>query len=294
MRLLILTMQAISKLKYSLTFNQSLDNIINILKIATSMQLRQFQAKSWEQKRFLGEINNSLAFLSKKDVRQHQFVTREKQSPKGIVVITSDEGFLGELNSLLINGAMAEKKSADDVLIIIGTKGAQYLRGLKQNHLYFSGVRGDNYFNESHKVKQYIIQEYLANKFNQIIIIYAEFVSITSQRVRRQVLLPFPISDLKGLSERRKESDKTLLIEPSAERIIEGLISLNLDYSLRRILYSSKLSELAARLMHLERSYQELSRKNKQLSMEYFKSLHAQADKRIREISASRMMKKKD
>ncbi|MFH1459370.1 MAG: FoF1 ATP synthase subunit gamma [Candidatus Omnitrophota bacterium] len=286
-------MQAISKLKYSLTFNQSLDNIINILKIATSIQLRQFQAKSWEQQSFISEINKSLAFLSAEEVSKHQFVAREKQSPKGVVVITSDEGFLGELNTLLVNAGIAEKNSEQDVLVIIGAKGAQSLREMKQNHLYFSQVKGETYFNESHKLKQYITQEYLKKRFNQIVIIYAEFISITAQRVRRQTLLPFPITELKGIEKREKESNKTLLIEPSVESIIEGLISLNLDYSLRRILYSSKLSEFAARLMHLERSYQELSRKNKQLSLEYFKSLHALADKRIREISASRMLKKK-
>jgi hypothetical protein len=58
---------------------------------------------------------------------------------------------------------------------------------------------------------------------------------------------------------------------------------------LAKIFLSSKLSELSARVMHLEDSDRELSRVNHQLELQYVKRLHALADKSIREISASRM-----
>jgi hypothetical protein len=42
--------------------------------------------------------------------------------------------------------------------------------------------------------------------------------------------------------------------------------------------------------MHLEKSYQELVQINRKLFLEYFRSLHALADKRIRETLSARIL----
>jgi len=53
------------------------------------------------------------------------------------------------------------------------------------------------------------------------------------------------------------------------------------------------LAELAARIMHLEGSIQELSKVDQNLKLDYFKYLHGLSDKTIREIYASRLVGKK-
>ena len=55
------------------------------------------------------------------------------------------------------------------------------------------------------------------------------------------------------------------------------------------VFLESKLSECAARIIHLEGSREEIVSVNKRLLYVYFKQLHEKSDKNIREIFASRL-----
>ena len=280
-------MESIASLKYSLNFNKSLDQIINILKIATSIQLRQFQQESWGEQRFQDEVLAGLPLFEKEEIIKNTLMFREQDFPQGIVVVTSDEGFLGELNMLILNAAMKAKKNDNDVFIVLGEKGAQFFRGINQSFMFFPGVKENTYMSTALKLKKFLFREYLKKTINKVVIIFAEFISITARHVQVKQLLPFPQEEISGKGKGNKQAG--LMITPSRDEVIEGLIGLQMDSLITKMLYSSKMSELAARLMHLESSYQELTRINRNLSREYFKSVHALADKRIRELLASRI-----
>ncbi|MFH2137747.1 MAG: FoF1 ATP synthase subunit gamma [Candidatus Omnitrophota bacterium] len=281
-------MESLQSLKYSLTFNRSLDQIINILKIATSIQLRQLQQEKWGEDKFVKQISASFSMFEKEEIINHNLISREKAVPQGIVVVTSDEGFLGELNILLLNAAMKVKQDDKDVFVVLGEKGAQFFRGTKQSFMFLPGVKDKTYMNTALKLKKFLFNEYIKGAINRVIIVYAEFISITARHIQAKQLLPFPLDEIRGFAG-KKGGDEELMIRPSHDTVVEGLVGLRIGSALTEILYSSKLSELAARLMHLEASYQELTRINNNLAREYFKSVHALADKRIRELLASRI-----
>jgi regulator of replication initiation timing len=67
-----------------------------------------------------------------------------------------------------------------------------------------------------------------------------------------------------------------------------------LEFKFYQVLWSSRLSELAARMMHLEGSVQELKKTNLRLDMEYFKYRHALSDKTIRELTATRLINREN
>ena len=78
------------------------------------------------------------------------------------------------------------------------------------------------------------------------------------------------------------------MVEPSFGSVIEILVELWMGVKLLEIFWSSKQSECAARIMHLEGSTQELTQLNRKLTFEYFRQVHSLSDKTIREISVSR------
>ncbi|MCP4651359.1 MAG: F0F1 ATP synthase subunit gamma [PVC group bacterium] len=281
-------MKSLRNLKNSLAFNKDLDDLMNTSKIATMIQLRQLQGTDWGEERFLPELRSFFSMLKKDVVYNHPLIVNENTTPKCIVAITSDEGFLGELNALIMEAALREQDVTKDTIIVVGKKGEQYLDEMKKSYLSFPWMSSDGY-GELDKLSRYLVEKYLKAEFNQVVVVYADFKSIMVQHVRIQKLLPFPMRELDGFLEQSKEHEK-LLVGPSRNKVIEGLINLNLIFLIYRIFYSSKLSEFSARLMHLERSGQEIIRVNRSLRLEYFKSAHSLADKRIREILSSRIL----
>ena len=284
-------MQTKKFLKTQLEFNTNIEGIISVLKMSTAIQLRQTQAKEWTKKRMLDELQESFGLLDYKELRSNKLVQQKDDHPKGIIVMTSDEGFLGDLNSLILNAGLKEKKHADDTLIVLGEKGGQYLRDSKESFLYFPGAREKTTKELVGSLKSFILQRFNRGLFKKIIIVYADFVSISARQVKVQPILPFPLETILGKISPRIQ--KYVTIEPSQDNVVEGLVGLSMDYVLTRILYSSKLSEYAARLTHLEMSNEQIRRNHKKLSLEYIKLIHTFADKQIREMVTARIMTKK-
>ena len=288
----VFSMRTLIRLKEDLNFNKNLEEIIDVLKITTAVQLKRFQSERKKEDKFFLELRDSFSMLKKGRAENHPFFQKGQEEPRCIVVITPNEGFSGELNALLMNAALRNRKSKNDTLLVIGERGANYLDGLKEPYLFFPGIGEKVDPAQTDNLNRYLSEEYLKGKFNRVLIVYAEFTVISVQHIKVHRLLPLPIQEFK-FSREGSEKNEEMIIEPSLQKVIEGLVTLNLNYIIYNIFYSSKLSEFSARLMHLEKSSQEMGFINRQMFIEYYKSMHSAADKSIREILAARTLTRK-
>ena len=83
--------------------------------------------------------------------------------------------------------------------------------------------------------------------------------------------------------------EEETIIEPSLKRMVEYLVRMWIGQLIHLIFWESKLSEWAARVVHLEKSSTEIKNQDKELKLKYFRILHQISDKSIREIFASRL-----
>lgn len=273
------------RLKQDLEFNGSLRGIIDVFKVAAAVQLRQLQGRTVLYEPFEKALFDSLRFLEVQASR-HPFMVHRADLPSCIVVITSDEGFAGDLNTALVTTALHSRQAArHDELVVLGDRGASRLEELNQPFVYFPGIGEEITQERVTTLRRYFLQEYLRGTCGRLLVVYAKYVSLAVQQVEEELLLP--CRALFGAAPSAQAP--RAFIEPSVERVMEALVTLWLEFALAKIFLSSKLSELSARVMHLEGSDQELSRISQQLGLQYVKHLHALADKSIREISTSRM-----
>lgn len=291
-------MLPIGKLKSNLEFNKSLGGIIEALKIAASLQLRQFQEKKPLYRGFLKELTSCLAMLETKKM-SHSFFKVRKDLPRCIVGITSDEGFLGELNTLIANALLDRRKDRErDIIVILGERGAGYLEDIGVSCVAFPGIGDEIGLQETDSLKKYLVKGYLKGSFGEVVIVYPKFISVVTQQVSVLQLMPITSELISQVQGEEEEASKPivmledLLLEASFSDVVEGFMNLWCKYILSDIFYSSKLSEFSARLIHLDGSEQELTQVNKRLRLEYFRHVHMLADQTIREISASRFVKK--
>jgi len=274
------------QLKQNLEFNDGLRGIIDIFKVAAAAQLRQLQNRAVLHEPFEKTVFQGLRDLDVQGSR-HPFLTHRADLPSCVVVITSDEGFAGELNGLLVDAALNScAPDRQDQVVVLGERGASRLEELNQPFLAFPGIGEEINRDQVARLRRYLVREYLRGTYGRVLMVYAKYASVTSQQIEEELLLP--CHALFG-AEPAAQERRGGFVEPSLERVLEELVKLWLDYALGKIFLSSKLSEVSARVMHLDGSDQELVRANQQLGLQYVKHLHALADKSIREISTSRM-----
>lgn len=279
----------VAKLKQNLDFNKNLGELIEVMKLAATLQFNQFRANRQPSVDFISLFESTYGHIAENKTRNIflESSTRDADSASAIILISSDEGFLGELNTILVN-KLIEKRHSDDTVIVIGEQGANYLRELNIDAVPFASITDKLEFKQIEALRDYVLERYVKGEVARVHVIYARFVNITSQQIESEDLLPLSASFFPQ-SERKKGE---FLIEPDLDSVIEGWVKLWLFFKFYQIFWLSKLAEFAARIMHLEGSIQELNRINQRLKMEYFKYLHGLSDKTIREISASRLVRK--
>lgn len=285
------------KLKQNLKFNKNLGELIEVMRLAATLQFNQFRAYQEPTSEFLSSLESVLNLISTRQT-ENIFLKAHPHLPKAIILVSSDEGFLGELNALLVNKLM-EIRHPQDKIVVLGRQGQEYLDELRVDFISFV-LPGEKFeFKQVEALRDDIWPRYLKREIGAVHIVYARFVNIAFQQVESETLLPllkigdgsiFPISA--DADAKKIEPSPRFLIEPDLDLVFAGWAKLWLGFRFYQTLWSSKLAEFAARIMHLEASMQELNRVNRHLELEYFKYLHALSDKAIREISAARLMRR--
>jgi len=275
----------VGKLKSNLQFNKNLGDLIEVMKLAATLQFNQFRLKQEPSEDFIRPLDEVLSALFSSGIK-NDLLYPKKNLPSLLLLVSSDEGFLGELNFLLVNKLLSARNK-EDLIACSGHQGANYLKEIRVNFSFFDSPGEKIEIQSVAKIRDYLLSQYLGRKVGRIQVVYSRFTNITLQQVELESLLP-----LSRAVSAPPRSLLNILIEPDFKAVIEGWIKCWLDFRLYQIFWSSKLAEFAARVMHLEGSMQELGKINSHLRMEYYKYLHGLSDKSVRELTAARLIGK--
>lgn len=213
-------------------------------------------------------------------------------APLAVVVVTSDEGFLGGLNSAVIRTALSAREGRPAELIVLGDRGRTYFKDLGQPFTHFPGVGEHIAARGVEALRDHLVARFLGRKVARVLVVYPRPLSFTQQEVGTVQLLPHE-GPPRG-SGRAASTPVETILEPSAYSIIEYLIKLWLSRKLHEVFWQSKLAELGARAMHLEASFLELGQQRKKLTLQYFRGLHEVTDTSIRETYAGVVARRRE
>jgi ATP synthase F1 gamma subunit len=226
----------------------------------------------------------------------------------GIVVVTSDSGFMGGLNAGVIEAARREQGDLPEERvrwIVIGDKGSATFLDHNLAFKYFKGISQDTRYEQALEIRDYIVGEVVARRMGRVSLVYPHPVSFTQQTIETIRILP--CADLFDRAE-PAESDRIpepmaanpllraareVIVESSFDDMVRYLAEVWVVSRLYEVFEDSKLSEYAARAMHLEGSIQKLEKDLKQLRHRCFRASHEMVDKGMRESFSSRKKKKK-
>jgi ATP synthase F1 gamma subunit len=222
---------------------------------------------------------------------RHPFLERPSR-PVGVVIVTSDEGFLGGLNSAVIHRALAAGEGEPGELMVLGERGKNYFKDLGQPFTHFPGVGEHIAPQRVEALRDHIVAQFLRRTFSRVVVVYPHPLSLSHQEVDAVQLLPYTRpSGSPGVA---TSAAMDTILEPSAYSIIEYLIKLWLTRKLHEVFWQSRLAELGARAMHLEASFLELAQQRKKQTLQYFRGLHEVTDTSIRETYAGVVARRRE
>jgi len=276
-----------TKLRNDLEFNKLMGNIIEVLRGVAVAQYFNLQSKVKSFDEYKMYMDNLFQMVNV-DRFHHPFL-ETPASPNNFILITSDTGFLGKLNVSVVKTALGQCGS-NDQFTILGKQGARYVGEHGLGHSFFPGIDDNISYSEVVKLRDHIIKEFLEKKLGGTVIIYPHFISFAVQKVQTFQVLPcrFLFPEAAKIKPSLSE-DPRVLIEPSIKKVVHYLVKAWIGQLLYLVFWESKLSELAARVRHLEKSTTEIRDESRKMKSKYFRLLRQISDKNIREIFASRL-----
>jgi F-type H+-transporting ATPase subunit gamma len=212
-------------------------------------------------------------------------IAREEIKRTHIILCTSDRGLCGGFNTNLIEKAaeLAQEKIARGIEVsftAFGKKGRDWMRREKRTmvdqHL---GVVGGTFgFNVASTSGRRMVTGFLENEYDEVIIVYAEFLSMARQiPVVKQVL---PIPPLEKADEAlQADADAPYLpehiTEPSPEALLGELLPKSVDVQIYRALLETSTSEHAARMMAMDNATKACNDIIQSLTLAYNKARQA-------------------
>lgn len=279
-----------AKLKAEMLFNSDLTRLVDAMKGVAAAQYFTME----HRKSNLARSSQALEELfDVYDFRRsfHPFV-RLASEKKYIVLVTTDSGFMGGLNMKVLNAGLRLETSGSRFLVI-GERGVNSIKEFGKQVDTLPGINpDDSRFELQDQLIAQMIQAVAREGFGQVILVAPRALSFTVQRVESWNLIPCPIffKNKPEFVPTKKMQQNSVILESSEGGIIEKLAVLWLRKRLTEIFEDAKLAEFGARTMHLEESFQTLTKIDKQLKLQFFKARREKIDQSLRESFTSQLM----
>jgi len=273
----------VAQAKKDLGYNENLKEVIDVLKFIASSEFARVSEKAPKKGVLKSRVAECCGLL-KPSAKEDPFFCGSKENKKAFLLVCSDEGFLGGVNTRIFNMALAKGMRGNVNVIVLGEKGAKLLRDSGIRPTVFPTVRNVVDMKHVRAISRHVMSLYRNGVVGSFHVAYVRYRSFTSHQLEIARLLP--ADEL--ITYVRDEQIVESIVAPEEKFVTEYLAKLWIESSLYKIFWSSKLSEWATKVMHLENSSDELKEITEKMRFQYFKSVHALNDKVIREIFATR------
>jgi len=266
---------------------QSTQKITRAMKLVAAAKLRRAQERIVEARPYaskMGEVLSSLALRC--DPKAHPLLARRETGRKVLLVITADKGLCGAFNSNIIRRSLDILRGATgDVqfsLTVVGRKSRDFYR----RRPYTIRSEYVNFFDKlayahAAQMAQDIIRAYVQEECDEVELVYNEFRSVTSQRVKVDTLLPIRPLERPGDG---AAAPLDYLYEPTPAAILERLLPKHVETQVYRALMESLAGEYGARMTAMDNATRNASEMIDMLTLQFNKARQEKITKELLEI----------
>jgi F-type H+-transporting ATPase subunit gamma len=237
--------------------------ITKAMNMVAASRLRGAQTSMEAFRPYAGKFSEVLGSLAQRAGGESNplLVPKEEVKKVHLVLCTSDRGLCGGFNVNLIEKADAFVKERagegmDFSFTNFGKKGRDWCR--KENlqidaeHL---GVVGTSFgFNVAATAGKNLVEAFLEGTYDEVHLVYAEFVSMSRQLPVLQQLLPIPPieAEEEGKAEEAGAYIPEHICEPSTDSLLSDMLPRNVYVQIYSALLETSTSEHAARMMAMD------------------------------------------
>jgi F-type H+-transporting ATPase subunit gamma len=263
--------------------------ITKAMEMVAASKMRKAQERMRSARPYAEKIGNIAAALAQANPEyRHPFLVKnDKATAAGMVVVTTDKGLCGGLNTNLLRAATAKLKELESAgqktdVVAIGGKGFGFMNRVGARVVAHATQLGDQPHIETliGPVKV-LLDAYAEGKLSAVYLAYTKFINTMKQEVVVQQLLPLKADDM--------VTDKSghswdYLYEPDAATVIDELLTRYSEALVFQAVAENMASEQSARMVAMKSATDNAGNLIKELKLVYNKTRQAAITKELSEI----------
>jgi F-type H+-transporting ATPase subunit gamma len=270
---------------------QNTRKITKAMEMVAASKMRKAQERMRQARPYGEKIRDIAAHLAhaNSEYRHPFLVKRDIADNIGAIVVTSDKGLCGALNTNVLRLVVGKAKEVQDrgfsvQFTAIGNKALGFLQRTRANVVSQLVQVGDTP-NLERLVGPIKVQvdAYREGKINALYIVYTRFINTMKQEPVMEQILPLPSSRL-APTERAVRKNWDYVYEPDAKEVLEQLLRRYLEAIIYQALAENIASEQSARMVAMKAASDNASSVIDDLTLVYNKARQAAITKELSEI----------
>jgi len=261
--------------------------VTRALEMVSASKIRKAQDLMRASRPYAKAMRQVIGHLAKaKSEYKHPFLLERSEIKRvGYIVVSTDRGLCGGLNSNLFRKLLGEirawnEKNVEVDIVAIGTKANVFFKRLKVNL-----VGSATHLGEKPKVEQLIgvvkvvLDAYSAGRIDRLSLAYNDFVNTMTQTATLDQRLPLPASDSLTTA-----FDWDYIYDPDAQTVLDHVLTRYVESLVYQGALENLASEHAARMVAMKAASDNATKAIDSLTLVYNKARQAAITQEISEI----------
>lgn len=262
--------------------------ITRAMEMVAASKMRKTQERMRASKPYANKIYEVIKHIARANSEyRHPFMSEREIKRKGIIVVTTDRGLCGGLNSNLFRETIRtirnwQEQGKEVDIAVIGRKGQAFFKRIGGNILGSIDHLGDTpSINDFIGVVKIMIDSYYSGTIDSLHIVYNEFINTMTQKPSVKQLLPLPKSE---------EDTKIMghhwdyIYEPEAKELLDEILERYIELQVYQAVVENIACEQAAKMIAMKSATDNAGDLIKEFQLAYNKARQAAITQELAEI----------
>ena len=269
---------------------QNTQKITRAMEMVAASKMRKAQERMRMARPYADKLRHVIGHLHYAHPEYHHPFLIEREAKRiGFIVVTSDRGLCGGLNTNLLKAAVGSMRDCcetktDIEVCTIGSKGFGFMRRIGSNIVSHVSHLGD-----APRVEQLIgtvkvmLEAYSEGRLDRLYIVFNRFVNTMSQQPVVEQLLPLPPVPEKS-EEQKLLHHWDYIYEPDSKSVIDDLMTRYIETIVYQAVVENLACEQSARMVAMKAASDNAGKMIDDLKLRYNKARQAAITQEISEI----------
>lgn len=267
---------------------KSTQKITRAMEMISASKMRKAQERMNISRPYATRIRRVIGHVAKSHAEYHHpYLNVREIKRAGFIIVTTDRGMCGGLNTNLLKAAVGAMKEFHDRnvgidLCLVGNKAGAFFKRMGGNIIAQAHHLGDApKVTDLVGIVKVMLENYDTEKLDSLHIVYNEFVNTMTQKPRVLQLLPIVPTEEKGL-----EHYWDYIYEPEARELLDLLLTRYIESQVYQSVVENIACEQAARMVAMKNATDNAGELINTLQLAYNKARQAAITQELAEIVA--------